>query len=170
MHIDFLLVKSLHEKQQRKERLWGTDLGIRTLSKELEVPSNPHLPTIPRLPLPMHCSTGFAHKGAERRHPRAHPKRGKALLPPTPICTEHWQHLRELLNIQKLHKINTTIRELLNAQRPHLLQKSPSCRGWEAMCPVPDLFLRHSPFGHDQLLPCIKSNALTGFNTVQTVL
>lgn len=162
MHIYFLLVKSLHEKQQRKERLWGTDLGIRTLTKELEVPSKPNLSPIPWLPLPMHCSTRPHPQGGRAQTPAHKPKEGG--------LWRSGKNLRELLNILKLHKINTTIRELLNAQRPQLLQKSPSCRwlGGYLPCfwPLPQTFT----FGHDQLLHCIKSNALTGFNTVPTVL
>lgn len=79
INASILLVKSLHEKQQRKERLWGTDLGIRTLTKELEVPSKPNLSPIPWLPLPMHCSTRPHPQGGRAQTPARKPKGGRAL-------------------------------------------------------------------------------------------
>lgn len=73
---------------KKRASIHGTDLGMRTLSKELEVPSNPKLSTPPDCPCQRTAVPGCTHKGAERRRP-AHPKGGRALFPPTPICTEH---------------------------------------------------------------------------------
>lgn len=123
----------------------GTDLGMRTLSKELEVPSNPKLSTPPWLPQPGHCSTPLHPRGGRADAP--HRREGSA---PTNsglhgALTFAKENFTELFNIEKLHRTSTkcAARELLIAQKSHLASEVQDADDWGAICPVLDL-LRHS--------------------------
>lgn len=109
MYIYFLPVKSLHAK--KRASINGTDSGMRTLTMELEVPSNPKRSTSPWLPLPMNCNTRLQPHGG-RAQTRARTSQRREGSVPT---NSDWhgaltfvkENLRELLNKQKSHKRNT---------------------------------------------------------------
>lgn len=59
---------------KKRASIYGTDLGMRILTKELEIPSNPKRSTIPRLPLPVNCNAQLRPQGGRAQTPAHIPK------------------------------------------------------------------------------------------------
>lgn len=137
---------------KKRASINGTDLGMRTLTKEPEVPSNPkRCSPSPWLPLPMNCSTLLQPHGGRAQTPARTSQRREGSVPTSSdwhrALTFVKENLWELLNIQKTHKRNT---ERTNSRTTKRTETTSGFRSlqdtddWEVIWPVLDLLLRHS--------------------------
>lgn len=136
---------------KKRASIYGTELGMRTLTTELEIPSKPKRSPSPCPPPAVSCSARLRPHGGRAQRPAHTPKDG-GLCSTTAhrhgALTFVKDNLRELSNIQKSHKRNT---KCTNSRITKCTEITSGFRSlqdaddWEAICPVLDPFLRHSP-------------------------